>query len=276
MLRLLRSDGKYSVFFVVIFVVILSVPVSILGQYSSTPESKTITVYGKAEMSVKPDVVYFPMDISTTAPIIDDAYSENKVKINNTIKKLEKLGIRDRWIEILDPQLYKVQSYNVGETTIFGVSNVVVATIHDIDKLKTEELRKKIFSISQAVSRTTVTPYGGGTSPGASVINGELSRSIGSYYNNPPVAVFGLTDYKKYQNKMLKEAIENAQEEAERLANALGVKLTGIKYFYQSYPYNSSCSTTGQQREILPLGPKSADPESINLCTTVNVSYSFE
>jgi uncharacterized protein YggE len=276
MLGLLRSYGKFSVFFVVLFVVIFSAPVCILGQFNSNREDKTITVYGKAEMSVKPDVVYFPMDISTTAPIIDDAYSENRVKIKNTVEKLKKLGIRDEWIEVLDAQLYKVQSYNVGETTIFGVSNIVVATIHDIDKIKTEDLRKKIFGISQAVSRTTVTPYAGGTSPGASVINGELSRSIGSYYGNPPVAVFGLTEYKKYQNKMLKEAIEDAQKKAEKLAKALGVNLKSIKYFYQSYPYNSSCSTTGQQKDILPQGPKSPEPESVKLCTTVNVSYSFE
>jgi len=269
-----RNVGKALCVFVLAVVVIM--PVCAFAETSSCNSvNKTITVYGKAEISVRPDVAYFPMDISTTAPIIDDAYSENMTKVENTIKKLEKLGIRREWIKVLDGQLFRAESYGAGEAAIFGVSNIVVLTIPNIDKMKPEKLKEKVFSIAQAVSRTTVTPYAASSSPGAGRINGELSKTI-SYYGYNPVAVFGITNYEKMDEKLLVDAIKDAKKEAEGIAKILDVKLKEMTYFYQSYPYDNSCSNTGNQSEILPEGPKSSNAKAVKLCATVNLIYSFE
>ncbi len=276
MQKLFCNGNVSKAFFVFVLALATIIPVSAFGETGNCNSvNKTITVYGKAELSVKPDVAYFPMDISTTAPIIDDAYSENMTKVENTIKKLEKLGIHREWIKVLDGQLFKVESYGAGESVIFGVSNIVVVTMPNIDKMKAEKLREKVFNIAQAVSRTTVTPYAASSSPGAGRISGELSKSI-SYYGYNPVAVYGITNYEKMDEKLLADAIKSSRKEAERTAKLLDVKLKEMTYFYQSYPYDNSCSNTGNQSEILPEGPKSSNPKVVKLCATVNVIYSFE
>jgi uncharacterized protein YggE len=259
------------VFFLAVFMV---VPVCLFSQEDEDCECLgVITVYGRATVSVRPDVVYFPMDISTTAPIIDDAYEENSIKVENTIKKLKKHGIKKEWIKVMDPELFKIEPYSVGEAVIFGVSNVMLVTIPNIDKMKKDDLREKIFEIAQAVSRTTMTPYASTSSPGAGRINAELSSMIG-YYGHYPIAVFGYTKYEGLEDKILKDAIDDAREEAEKQAEFLGVELKGISNFYQTYPYNAGCGT-GYESTIIPAGPVSSDPNSITLCTSVNVVYRF-
>jgi len=211
MQKLFCNGNVSKAFFVFVLALATIIPVSAFGETGNCNSvNKTITVYGKAELSVKPDVAYFPMDISTTAPIIDDAYSENMTKVENTIKKLEKLGIHREWIKVLDGQLFKVESYGAGESVIFGVSNIVVVTMPNIDKMKAEKLREKVFNIAQAVSRTTVTPYAASSSPGAGRISGELSKSI-SYYGYNPVAVYGITNYEKMRLKVQGKKLSELQ-----------------------------------------------------------------
>lgn len=276
MTDLLKNGNGYKNLLVFLFTIAMVMPVNAFAQYyGASPTGKTITVYGEATTTAKPDVAYFPMDVSTTAPLIDDAYSENKIKVKNTIDKLKSLGIPRKWIKVMEPQPYKIEQYSVGESPIFGVSNIMIITMPNIDKLKSDELRKKIFNIAQGVSRTTVTAYAATSSPGAGKISGELSRCV-SYYGHYPIAVYGITNYKKLQENVLLEAIANAKKEAEQLAKVLGVELKEMIYFYQTYPYSGGGGTTCSQDEILPEGPKSDNPNSIKVCASVNVIYSFE
>lgn len=269
-----RSGLSYPAIALAVVLVATGIP-GIVRAQSDGGTAKTLTVYGMAKMTVRPDVAYFAMDISTTAPIIDDAYEENLIKVEHTIEKLKKLGIKGSWIKVFDPELYKIEPYSIGEAVIFGISNVVVVTMPDIDKLQKDKLREKVFEISQAVSRTTVTPYAATTSPGASRISAELSGTIG-YYGHVPLAIFGLTDFEELEERLLREAIEDARKEAEKRAEILGVKLKDITYFYQTYPYDKTCGTGGAAGEIFPEGPVSTDPGRLSLCTTVNIIYAFE
>jgi uncharacterized protein YggE len=270
------TESRVSRFSIAVAVLLLTVAFSGIARAQTYSEgSKTLTVYGMAKMTVRPDIAYFAMDISTTAAIIDDAYEENLMKVENTINKLKKLGVKESWIKVYDSELYKIEPYNMGEAVIFGISNVVLVTIPDIDKLKKNDLRKKVFEISQAVSRTTITPYASTSSPGAGRISTELSNTIG-YYGHLPAAIFGITTHGALEEKLLRDAIEDARREAEKQAKVLGVTIKDITYFYQTFPYNKACGTSGSENGIFPEGPVSSDPNSITLCTTVNVVYSFE
>lgn len=269
-----RSSMTYYALAAAVVVIAAGIP-GIMRAQTDGGYTKTLTVYGMAKATVRPDVAYFAMDISTTAPIIEDAYEENLMKVENTIKKLKKLGIKDSWIKVHDPELYKIDPYSMGEALIFGISNVIVVTMPAIDKLSKDKLREKVFEISQAVSRTTISPYASTASPGASRISTELSGCIG-YYGHVPLAIFGLTNFEELEEKLLRDAIEDARKEAEKRAEILGVKLKDITYFYQTYPYDKNCSTGGTTGEIFPEGPVSTDPGSLTLCTTVNIIYSFE
>jgi uncharacterized protein YggE len=246
----------------------------LFAQYCGTNLSeKTITVLGEAVIKVQPDVAYFPMDITTAAPLIEDAYDENQIKIKHTIEKLKDLGIKKEWIDVMDAQPYKIDQYGMTETPVFGISNIVLVTLPNINKMKPQDLRQKIFNIAQAVSRTSVSTYTS-YSPGGSRISSELS-AIG-YYGQAPIAVFGVTNYKKLEEEAFLQAIENAKTEAQRLAEVLGVKIKDITYFYQSYPYSSGCGTTYNQKTMLPEGPKSNDAACVKICATVNITFSFE
>jgi len=235
--------------------------------------SRTLSVSGEASVLVRPDIAYFPIDITTTAPLIDDASSENAVKIENTIKKLKDLGIARNTIRVMDPKLYRIEQYNAGESPIFGISNVVLITWSGIDQLKPEELRKKIFAINQALSRVTVSAYA--SSPGAGLINNEMSRCSGGY-SPYPTALYGYSKYETLENQVLTDALADARSQAERQARIIGAAVKDIMYFSQTYPYAANYGAYGNQESILPKGPMSSDPLSLKIYATVSVTYAFE
>jgi len=250
----------------------LALPHAAFAQCSGTG-SRTLTTTGEASFMIRPDIAYFPLDITTTAPIIDDAYNENSVKIENTIKKLKELGIARDLIKIMDPKLFRMDQYNASESPIFGISNVVLITWPGIDKLKPEELRKKIFAINQSLSRVTVSAYA--SSPGAGQINNEMSRCTGGY-NPYPTAVFGYTKYAQLESQVLTDALTDARKIADGQAKTIGVTVKDLMYFSQTYPYANNYGGYGNQENILPDGPLSADPLNLKIYATVSVTYAFE
>jgi uncharacterized protein YggE len=251
---------------------IFFLPQSAFAQCGSTG-SRTLSTTGEASIMIRPDIAYFPLDITTTAPIIDDAYNENSVKIENTIKKLKELGITRDLIKIMDPKLFRIDQYNASESPIFGISNVVLITWPGIDKMKPEELRKKIFAINQSLSRVTVSAYA--SSPGAGQINNEMSRCTGGY-NPYPTAVFGYTKYSTLEEQILTDALTDARQQAEHQAKIIGVAIKDIIYFTQTYPYANNYGGYGNQESILPEGPLSGDPLKLKIYATVSVTYTFE
>jgi uncharacterized protein YggE len=265
-----KSHPRWTVFLTLGAVLVLSS--SAFAQCSGTA-NRTLSVSGEASVLVRPDIAYFPIDITTTAPLIDDASSENAVKIENTIKKLKDLGIARDMIRVMDPKLYRIEQYNASESPIFGISNVVLITWSGIDQLKPEELRKKIFAINQALSRVTVSAYA--SSPGAGLINNEMSRCAGGY-SPYPTALFGYLKYETLENQILTDALADARREAERQAKVIGVTVKDIMYFSQTYPYATNYGTYGNQESILPKGPMSSDPLSLKIYATVSVTYTFE
>jgi uncharacterized protein YggE len=259
---------------IVLALAVLVLPAPAFAQYGASGSYRTLTTSGEASNVVRPDVAYFPIDITTTAPIIDDAYGENGVKIDNTVKKLKELGIARETIKIMDPKLFRIDQYNASESPVFGISNVVLVTLTGIDKMKPGELRTKIFAVNQALSRVTITPYS--TSPGSGQINNELSRTTGGSYAPYPTAVFGYSKYRDIQDQVLTEAIADARAQADHQAKILGVTIKDIIYFSQSYPYANNYGAYGSQENILPDGPLSSDPLNLKLTASVSVTYSFE
>lgn len=257
---------------VLILTAVLFLPSTVFAQCSGTA-SRTLSVVGEASVLVRPDIAYFPIDITTTAPIIDDASGENDIKIENTIKKLNDLGITRDKIRIMDPKLYRIDQYNASESPIFGISNIVLITWTGIDKLKPEELRKKIFAINQALSRVTVTPYA--SSPGAGQISNEMSRCTGGY-SPYPTAVFGYSKYAGLENQVLLDALTDARKTADNQAKTIGVTVKDIMYFSQTYPYANNYGAYGNQEGVLPSGPMSSDPLNLKIYATVSVTYAFE
>jgi len=251
---------------------IFVLPQAAFAQGSGTG-SRTLTTTGEASFNIRPDIAYFPLDITTTAPIIDDADNENSIKIENTIKKLKELGIARDMIKIMDPKLFRIDQYNASESPVFGISNVVLITWAGIDKLKPEELRKKIFAINQSLSRVTVSAYA--SSPGAGQINNEMSRCTGGY-NPYPTAVFGYSKYAALEDRTLTDALTDARQQAEHQAKIIGVTIRDLIYFSQTYPYANNYGGYGNQESVLPEGPLSANPLNLKIYATVSVTYTFE
>lgn len=228
--------------------------------------SKMIFVTGKASISVKPDVAYFPIDVSTTGISIRETYEKNNLKIKDVLGKLKKLGVSDKQVAIKEPALFIEQSYAGGnDIALYGVSNVIIVTLKGIDKLKSGALMNKVFDIIQSTNQTTTF----WSSPGISDITSETSRIRNSGGRGVPV-IYGISNYEELLDDVIEKAVRDADIKAERTAKKRGgVAITGLDNYNYFEPYD-------YKGKLLPDGPKTLNSQELEIDVSVNAYYSFK
>jgi uncharacterized protein YggE len=180
--------------------------------------ARTINITGDGEVTAAPDIAYLSLGITIDKPTTTEAQSANSVAINNVITAIKKEGIKDEDIKTTDYSINPKYDYDktTGASTLVGytVSNTINVTVKDIGKA------------GQIID--------------TAVKNGaNISNRIS----------FGISDYKKYYNMALLNALSNAQGKAQVISNFLGAKLTtpvkvtenssGIPNDYPVYPLNT-------------------------------------
>lgn len=196
--------------------------------------AKTINVTGNGEVTATPDIAYLSLGVLTEKATITEAQSLNSTAMNNVISAIKNAGIKDEDIKTSDYNISPKYNYdkNSGASTLAGytVSNTLNVTVKDISKVG------KIIDTAVANGANT-------------------SNSI----------TFGISDYKKYYNMALQNALSDAQGKAQTISSFLNVKLTtpvtitenssGVPNNYPIYPIelaskmdsvSSSASTTIQ------------------------------
>lgn len=195
--NLLRS--RWSFIFVLTFALILSFSFrdsKVFAADSSTATTaKTINVTGDGEVTATPDIAYLSLGVITDKPTTVEAQNANSIAINNVISAIKKENIKDEDIKTTDYNISPKYNYDktTGTSTLVGytVSSTLNVTIRDISK------------VGQIID--------------TAVANGaNISNNIS----------FGISDYEKYYNMALLNALSNAQGKAETISNSLGIKLT--------------------------------------------------
>ncbi len=186
-----------------------------------------ISARGTASGEYSPDTARVTLAVETEAKKLSDAINKNNEiaeKINNNVKKL--LG-EDDSLKTTNFQVHPVYTYDKNDEparklTGYKVTNQIT--------VKTSDIRKPGQIIEAA-------------------LNSGANRVAGLNYE--------ISDTQKICNTLLQEAVQDARGEAEALAKALGVKITGISKVSSSCnePYDGPSPVRGMGVEMLKVAP---------------------
>lgn len=163
-------------------------------------QEKTLSISGVGTVKAAPDEVVINLGVTTEAVTAEEAVQENAAKMTSVVNAITGVGVKQSDIETSSYSLYPIYKYDpeTYESTLIGyrVQNTVTITTKMLDQAGT---------IIDATAQV-----------GANQVN-----SI----------AFQLSDdvQKQLQNEALTLASQNAKGKAEILADALNVKIVGVK-----------------------------------------------
>jgi uncharacterized protein len=161
---------------------------------ASQPTKRTLNVTGQGTVTATPDIAYITLGVITEDVNAKIAQQKNADAMSEVINQIKKSGVKSEDIKTVNYNIYPKSDYNnnTGVSKIVGytVNNSVVVTVRDISKVG------NIIDIA-----------------GASGSN--LSSGIS----------FGLSDYEKYYNEALKQAVTIAKKRATTIGGTLGITL---------------------------------------------------
>jgi uncharacterized protein len=176
-------------------------------EVTTSTTSNELSVVGEGKVDVVPDTAYVNVGITVNNKSnAKEAQNSINTINNNIIQALDKLGIPKKNIKTTNYSVYPEYDYNSSERTIVGYNGN--ATL----EVKTD----KVSLATQVVDIATEN--------GANEIQGTRFE-----VNNP----------EKYREEARNKAIENAKEQAEKLAGTLGIKLGRVVNVVESGSANS-------------------------------------
>jgi hypothetical protein len=155
---------------------------------------KVLNVSGQGTVDAAPDIAYITLGVVTENENAKTAQQKNAEAMSAVIAKIKASGVKDEDIKTTNYSINPKYNYNqaTGESRIIGytVNNSVQVTVRDI---------AKTGNIIDAASLSGV--------------------------NTTSNISFGLSDYDKYYNEALKQAVESARKKAQTISSTLGITL---------------------------------------------------
>ncbi len=245
------SDNKL---YVIIVILSIAIVVIAAGLYSvagtagvklynvTTPGQKLLYVSGSSSTFVVPDTVSISLGVLTQAPSAREASDKNSAQMNAVIGALKNQGLTDKEIQTSVFSIQPVYSYpkDGGAPTITGYSasnNVVVTT-------------RMVGNVSDILDKSVAA--------GANQVNG-ISFMVSE------------EKQKQIHDDLLAGAVTDARGKADKLAESLGVKITGVS--------STSISEGGIPQPVaLGIAEKAApiQPGQTEVSLSVQVTYIIE
>ncbi|MCZ7382158.1 MAG: SIMPL domain-containing protein [Candidatus Methanoperedens sp.] len=248
------SDNKLYVIIVILSIAIVVLAAGRLNNFTpvgttasslyitNAPGQKLLSVSGSASAFVVPDTVSLSLGVLTQAPSARETSDKNAVLMNAVLGALKNQGLTDKEIRTSVFSIQPVYSYpkDGGAPTITGYSasnNVVVTT-------------RMVGNLSDILDKSV--------SAGANQVNG-ISFMVSQ------------EKQKQIHDELLAGAVKDAREKADKLAENLGVKITGVS--------STSISEGGiPQPMALGISEKAApiQPGQTEVSLSVQVTYIIE
>jgi uncharacterized protein len=162
------------------------------------PTERTIAVNGTGNIYADPDVAYINIGVHTQNADPKTALSSNTTQVQAVINAIKAIGVVEKDIQTSNFNVYPSVQYGPnGETldTLYMVDNTVYVTVRDLTKLG--EMLETVVS------------------SGANNING---------------ITFDILDKNALASEARKAAVEDAQKQAQDIADAAGVQLGELMY----------------------------------------------
>ena len=168
---------------------------SLAADITTSSTTKSINIIGDGEVNATPDIAYLFLGVTTDKSTTTEALKANSTAMSNIMAAIKKEGLKDEDIKTSNYNLSPKYDYDKAtEKSIlvgYTVSNTLNVTVKDISK------------VGQIIDTAVAS--------GANISNGVS---------------FGISDYGKYYNMALVNALSNAQSKAQAIANSLNIKLT--------------------------------------------------
>ncbi len=207
--------------------------------------TNTISVSGKGEVFVKPDIAKISVSVEKEAVSVLEAQNQATEAINKITAFLKESGIEDKDIKTTNYNIYPQYDYLEKTGRVFR--GYIVGQTLEVKIRKIDEAGKILAGVTQA---------------GANQVGGIS---------------FAIDDEEAAKRDARQKAIADAKTKAEQLAKDLGVKIVRLVNFSESgeipYPYpiyKTEALGVGGGPEISPEIPSGENT------VTVNVSLTYE
>lgn len=184
-----------------------------MNTLNTVSTGKQFSVTGEGSTSVRPDVAVFNATVITQSANIEDAQEENTKKSDATIEFLKKAGVEEKDIKTSGYNIYPQYQY-FDNPTCYSEScpaprapQIIAYEVRHTLEIKGRDLEK---------------------------VDELLSGVVASGANEIGSIQFTVDDPEALLEGVRAEAIANAKEKAESLADELGVSLKGVASFSES------------------------------------------
>lgn len=250
------SVRKLSIVFVVAVLVIVgsllltgAVPASQAAQ-SVSAVNRTITVVGRGEVKVKPEVANTTVGVEALAPTVDAAMEDAQARMDAVLAALKKLGIADKDIQTSNFSInFERTQTGVSEakptestqpTGFYRISNMVQITIRDLEQ-----------------------------------VGAALDAAVKAGANNVWGISFGLDNTDALEEQAREAAVKNARARAENLAELTGVTVGDV--IAVSEVIGSVPAVSFSAKEALGMGGGTAvEPGEVSFTTQIQIIYAIQ
>jgi uncharacterized protein YggE len=217
-------------------------PPGSLAADATTPPEHKISVSGTGKVVISPDIADLRLGVSATKPTVKDARAAAAASMTAVIAALRSLEIPDADLKTTQLSLQPVYVYTSGNPprlTGYTVSNAIVATIRDLDK------------VAPAVD--------GAMAAGATTMNG---------------ITFRVADPARAEVQARQAAMAQAKAKADTLAASAGVAIGGVASISETSSGTPYLSTYAGEKAAAPSDVATPiEPGSNEVTVTVSVVY---
>jgi len=239
---------KKSLLFVMTLLFMLLVTINAANAQCVPPDVKpTITTAGTVSESFPPDTAVITLAVETEAKTASEAANLNAKKANNVINKIKSMINKNQGDTIQTTQ------YSINPTYEYN-----------------DNLRKSILTGYKVTNQVTI------TTKQLDIASKIIDSAIANGANQVQGIDFTIKSNEEYCKKVLTRAAQKARDEAQTVAQALGVSIIGIKQA------SSSCGSSSPPRimyaksmmaEMAAPAPTPIEAGNVQVQGTVNVDF---
>lgn len=222
------------------------------------PQINMISVSGKGEEVVVPDVATFSFSVTETAKTVGDAQTKATEKTNAALAAVRSEGVADKDIKTTSYNINPHYEYVQGVCTSTGCNpGKSVLTGYEVS----QTIEVKVRDLSKA---------------------GKLFETVGTLgVQNVNSLAFSIDDIDGVKEKAQAKAIADAREKAKKLAKSLDVRLGDITSFSdmsdQPYPYMYAMADKAVSMSAGVRAPAPEIPQGEQKVTsTVSITYEIK
>lgn len=259
-----KRIGKYTMALILVLAVFVGIKaINALKEYSyigkDTPIMNTVSVTGKGETYMKPDVASFNYTVTEEGKTAAEAQAKSTTKTNTILDALKKADIEEKDIKTTSYNIYPKYEYTNSVCTMYSCppskSTIVGYEVSQSIEVKVRDIEKAGDTLA---------------------LVGSLNVSSVSGLS------FVIDDMEKAKAEVRKQAIQDAKEKAKVISKELGVKFDEIISFYETgqdgypTPMMSEMSYGGAAYAMDAKVAPSLPTGENKLTTMVTITYSIK